>query len=255
MFESFDFKAQKEEECEECLARDFLVDAIIDGEQKKICRRCLVASGAIELKKPGVIQLDAINRPSVREAMFRASGMMPKPIQSHGQPKLEDLRERYEEVKRKRAAEQEKLRKEHELLQIIKGKQEKPKVLDSTEFVRYMESQPAQPAETKEREIQQSLMIQQTPQVSKVSQIFQPQPPQPRALQPSQPTLSKKDSGDFDFSIETTRHTRIRDLLEKMKRVDEESEAREKEKISKTLARKMEEKMEGADSAGYEEKI
>jgi|GEM_PF-3190958 len=245
MFESFNFTEQKEEECEECLARDFLVDAIVDGKQKRICRRCVIANNAIELKKPNAIQLDAIHRPSVRDAMFRASGIMPKPIQPsqtmHAQPKLEDLRARYEELKKKRAEEQAKKENSTELLQLLHGKPQKPEVLDEKEFVDYIEKLPKEITTTQ---------AQLTPQPQQISQ---------KKLQSGQ--TSKQNEVAIDFSIEATKRTRIRDLLERMKRLDEEAEAKEREKLEQALEEKMKKdtnadiSTDSTDSAGYEEKI
>lgn len=222
MFESFDFTAQKEEECEECLAKGYLVYAIIDGQQKKICQRCVVASGAVVIRKPNQIQMDVINRPSVRDAIIRASGMVPKPIQPSARAvKLEDLRERYEETKKKRAEEQ--IQRQRELALILPEHKEKVEVLDEKEFVNYIEKIP--------KEV-----------------------PQIQATQ----TPSDKGTSQFDFSIQAAKNTRIRDLLERMKRVDEEldkraeakTQARVEEKIRERQAEK--EEASGKESAEFQ---
>lgn len=219
MFESLkSFRQEPTEECEECLHKSFLVDAIIDGKQKRICQRCVMASGAIILRKPNPIQLEAMNRPSVREAIFRASGMMPKPLQaSSAQVKLEDLRERYEETKKKKQEEQ---IKKLALMPEPETKERKMKVLDEKEFVNYIETLP--------KEITA-----------------------PTAIATSPATEKKVEKPDvLDFSLEATRKTRIRDLLEKMKKMDEEAEAKEKAKE----AGLREEKREGEKKGEEEEK-
>ena len=146
-------------------------------------------------------------------------------------------------MKKKRAEEQEKARKERELLQIMKGKPETPQTLDSREFVNYIETQPREVPPQPTQTIQIQLPQAQKTEVKEVKQEVK------------QEIALKKETDNIDFSIEATRHTKIRDLLEKMKHADEEFEAREKEKIDKALAKKMREKMESPDSAGYEEKI
>lgn len=211
MFESFDFTSQKEEECEECLAKAYLVDAIIEGQQKRLCNKCIVANNAIVLKGPKHIEMDSISRPSVRDAIIRASGMIPKPVQpTYREAKLEDLRARYEETKKKKAEEQ--IQRQRELALIWPGQKEKVEVLDEKEFVNYIEKIPRD---------------------------------SPSSTQTTQTTIAThadKGTGHLDFSIEAAKKTRIRDLLEKMKRVDEELDKKADEKTQANIEERIREK-------------
>lgn len=207
MFESLKllkFKEEATEECEECLAKDFLVDAIIDGRQKRICQRCVIANNAIVLKKPLATQQEKIDRPSVRDVMFRASGIMPKPLQTSTTAKVEDLRSRYEELKKKREAlqrEKEFLAQKERQSTEWQDKKEKFEVLDEREFINYMESLPQETKETTEIKAE-----------TKTEEA------------------KEKAKEILDFSPEATKRTRIRDLLEMMKKMDEEIKAKETEK-------------------------
>jgi len=175
MFESINFAIEKEEECEECLTKEFLVDAIVDGRLKRICRRCLIANNAIEIKKPGPIELDIYTRPSVKDVLFRASGIMPKSSRET-QLMLQDLEERR---KQKLA--------EAKLAQAMQ-KHEPYETLDEQKFLEYLERKEKESIEKQER---------------------------------IKPVV-------LDFSIEATKRTRIRDLLEKMKQLDEMAQEEQK---------------------------
>ncbi len=241
MFESIKLSNEKEEGCEECLARAYLIEAIIDGQQKRLCNKCIVANNAIVLKGPKHIEMDIINRPSVRDAIFRASGMHPHPIQpTYREAKLEDLRERYEEVKKKKAEEQAKL------MSIVLPKRENPKVLDEKDFINYMKSLPpeqtksqttSQTSQTPSSQISPSIQppqpIQPTPPIQPI-QPLSPSSPSPQPISPK-PVQPEKGGGKkiLDFSIEGARRTRIRDLLESMQKKDDDADAQNLEKEKK----------------------
>ncbi|MCX8193854.1 MAG: hypothetical protein N3G19_00605 [Candidatus Pacearchaeota archaeon] len=215
MFESLkSFRNEPEEECEECLVKDFLVDAIIDGKQKRICQHCVVANDAIVLKKPASINVEKIERDTVSEVMKRLTGIAPKRIERPQSAKLEDLRKRYEERKAKReiaAATTEFFKTD--------GPQ-RFEVLDEREFKDYIEKNPqtqSQPAYF------QSSISQQSTTVATTKSIIQ-------TSQPSQDT--KISDAPLDFSPEATKRTTIRDLLEKMKLIIGRKETKEiEEKI------------------------
>lgn len=63
------------EECEECSNQDVLYDAIQDGKAKRLCKKCLITSDAVEIKKPKKINEQTSGRPSVREMLMKMSGL------------------------------------------------------------------------------------------------------------------------------------------------------------------------------------
>ncbi len=186
---------EKEEECEECGYKDVLFNAIIDGRQKRICNRCVIANGAIVLKKPVDVKIEEVPRRSVKEIMAELSGIKPRPLEKPVQmATLEDLRKRYEEVKQRRRALHEAQEREKQILATKAERETKEKVLDEKEFVQYLESEK-----------------------------FSEQPPQRLQQQITKTAEEKSKAGSMDFSIEATKRTRIRDLLERMQRLNEES--------------------------------
>lgn len=61
-------------QCEECFNQDILYDAILNGRAKRLCKKCLITSGAIEIKKPKPISIQT-GRPSVKEILIKMSGL------------------------------------------------------------------------------------------------------------------------------------------------------------------------------------
>ena len=183
MFESIKAMAKKEEICEECGHKDILVDAIIDGQIKRICHRCSIANSVILLKKPKDVKIENVPRRSVHEILEDMSGIKPTPIKKPSSKiTLEDLRKRYEEMKEKRG--QQKERQEQEKAEMKKEeKKNEEKVLDEKEFVRELENKNNESME-KEK-------------------------------------INEGEKTNIDFSIQATKHTRIRDLLERMKRQEQ----------------------------------
>ncbi|MCL6500662.1 MAG: DUF1682 domain-containing protein [Candidatus Pacearchaeota archaeon] len=194
MFETIYF--EKEEKCEECGYKDVLFNAIIDGQQKRICNRCVIANGAIVLKKSADVKIEEVPRRSVREIMEELSGVKPRPLEKPARMvKLEDLRKRYEEVKERRKLLHEAQERERQMLTAKKEAEEKgnaEKVLDEKEFIKYLEKE-----KSAEQLPQQQAQLQQATQET---------------------GRDKK----IDFSIEATKRTRIRDLLEKMQELNRE---------------------------------
>jgi len=177
MFESIEsMNAKKEEKCEECGYKDILIDAVIDGEIKRICHKCRIANPVILLKKPSDIKIEDVPRRSVHEILENMSGVKPTPIEKPtSKITLEDLRKRYEEIKEKR-----RLKMEKEKEEIKKEeREEKEKILDEKEFIETLE---------KERNMEKKF------------------------------PENSKEPEEIDFSIQATKHTRIRDLLKRMKR-------------------------------------
>lgn len=179
---------EKEEECEECGYKDVLVDAIIDGQAKRICNRCVVANNAIVLKKPVDVRIEEVPRRSVSEIMAALSGVKPRPLEKPAAiVKLEDLRQRYEEAKERKRLLREAQEREKQLAQ---GQIEvKESVLDEKEFVKSLETTTVQ-----------------------------------EEKKPEQALKAGSVGEQLDFSIEATKRTRIRDLLEKMQKLDQEKE-------------------------------
>lgn len=145
MFESISLSNldRREEECEECLHHDILFDAILDGRSVRICGHCVKANDAIVFEKPKQIQIENSIRPSVRDVMRRASGIEPKssPLEKpSSEVKLDDLRKRYEEIKAKRALEQ-----EQKKVRETKPEEKKHIFLDEGEFVNYVKNMPGMP--------------------------------------------------------------------------------------------------------------
>lgn len=255
MFESLkSFKYEPTEECEECLAKDFLVDAIIDGKQKRICQHCVVANNAIVLKKPAYVNLERIERDTVSDVMKRLTGIEPKRIERPQPVKLEDLRKRYEERKAKRKSE----------LPItvaiepfeVEGPQkfEGFEVLDENEFKNYIEMENQLPQSkfptsqlSTSQELSATQSIKQTPSILQTSQRIQ------------QDKISNQDKisdAPLDFSPEATKKTTIRDILEKMKLIGKKETKEIEGKIEAEA--KVEEKKENKDigkKEGTEEKI
>ncbi len=195
MFESI--KVNIEEECEECSYKDVLVDAIVDGVQKRICHRCMIANQAIILKKPHEIKEQHLPRRSVHEILEEMSGIKPKPIEKpSSQITLEDLRQRYEELKEKRL-------KESGVLQQRRDYE------DMEEKRRFLQQE-------KEQQIQQQ--------------------------------KSEAKEKIINFNIEATKHTKIRDLLIRMKKAKKEKpiekEEEKQEQVTEELIEKEEEKQE-----------
>ncbi|MCX8194356.1 MAG: coiled-coil domain-containing family 149 protein [Candidatus Pacearchaeota archaeon] len=179
---------EKEEECEECGYRDVLFDAIIDGQARRICNRCVIANCAIVLKKPADVKIEEVPRRSVSEIMASLSGVKPRPLEKPATAvKLEDLRQRYEEAKERKRLLREAQEKERQVTQQSQSIGVKEKILDEKEFVKHLETT-----------AQQEKKLEQPPKAMSEEQI--------------------------DFSIEATKRTRIRDLLEKMQRIDEQEE-------------------------------
>lgn len=157
MFESLSLSNldKKEEECEECLHKDILYDAILDGRSVRICQHCVTANNAIVMTKPGPIEMEAIERRTVRDVMKRATGITPRPLERPvNEVKLEDLRKRAEEIKAKRMQEQAAREQQAQKQQVIETKS---KFLDEKEFAKYIETLPmekqTQPGEKEEIEI------------------------------------------------------------------------------------------------------
>jgi len=153
MFESISLSNldKREEECEECLHRDILFDAILDGRSMRICGHCVKSNDAIVFEKPKQIQIENSIRPSVKDVMRRASGIEPKsmPLEKPGsEVKLEDLRKRYEEVKAKRALDQ-----EQKKVRETKSEEKKHIFLDEGEFVNYVKNMPGMPVLDVDKEL------------------------------------------------------------------------------------------------------
>jgi len=142
MFESLSLSNldKKEEECEECLHKDILYDAILDGRSVRICKHCVTSNNAIIMAKPGPVEMEAIERRTVRDVMRRATGITPRPLERPvNEVKLEDLRKRAEEIKAKRMQEQA-IREQQTQKQQVK--ETKSKFLDEKEFAEYIETLP-----------------------------------------------------------------------------------------------------------------
>lgn len=86
-------------QCESCEERGAEVDALVEGEYKKLCKTCVVLDGAV-IVPPAVNKSinDLYKRPTVREVLSRMSGVNRPAIDSYQMPKkefgLEDLRAR-----------------------------------------------------------------------------------------------------------------------------------------------------------------
>lgn len=142
MFESLSLSNldKKEEECEECLHKDILYDAILDGRSVRICKHCVTSNNAIVMTKPGPIEMEAIERRIVSDVMRRATGITPRPLERPvNEVKLEDLRKRAEEIKAKRMQEQAIREQQTQKQQVVETKS---KFLDEKEFAEYIETLP-----------------------------------------------------------------------------------------------------------------
>ena len=125
------------ERCEDCDSEDFLYNTICKGRSMRLCKRCLDANGALQLKDPesGPIEL---KRESVRERLANMAGIdlanhIPIDSKRPGNVTLESLRQRHEEVKRQReiqAAAQMAMQREAAT---------SSRVLDTGEFLNYLE--------------------------------------------------------------------------------------------------------------------
>ena len=65
----------KVEECEECSNQTILYDAILNGKGKRLCKKCIATTGAIEIKKPKKIDIQTNKRPSVKQILMKMSGL------------------------------------------------------------------------------------------------------------------------------------------------------------------------------------
>ncbi|MEM4152613.1 MAG: hypothetical protein QXK80_00620 [Candidatus Pacearchaeota archaeon] len=224
MFESLkSFRNEPEEECEECLTKDFLVDAIVDGKAKRICNRCVIANNAIVLKKPSHINIEKMEKTTVSDVMRRLTGIMPKRIERPQPVKLEDLRKRYEEKKAKITS------STIEPLESFKTERKKFEVLDEDEFKEYVEKN------FKDFQSQSQATTRSLTQLS--SQI-------------SQPSQEEVSDIPLDFSSEATKRITIRDILERMKLISKKETKEIEEKIDTELTEENKEKKEQ-----HEEKI
>ena len=78
-------------ECEQCFENPANVEALIDGEYKRLCNRCSILDGAVVLEEPLKINLDNIKRETVRETLMRMSGLS-RPHLRKKEVHLDDLR-------------------------------------------------------------------------------------------------------------------------------------------------------------------
>lgn len=222
MFESLkSFKYEPMEECEECLARDFLINAIVDGRQKRICQRCVIANDAIVLKKPANVNLEKIERETVSDVMKRLTGIAPKRIERPQPVKLEDLRKRYEERKAKRKSESAVTKEPFEINESQRF--EVFEVLDENKFKNYIEM---------ENHLSQSKLPR--------SQFSAPQELSQKTPQDKISNQDKISDAPLDFGLEATKRTTIRDILEKMKLIRKKNTKEIEEKIE-TVTEKKEE--------------
>ncbi len=196
MFESIkSAKIKEEEECEECGNKGVLINAIIDGRMKRVCNRCINSTNAIIIKKPQNVKIEEVPRRSVHEILEQMSGIKPKPIKKPvAEIKLEDLRQRYEEMKEKRKKLQEE--KEHkEKEEQIKLKKEleeneKSKIFDRDRFKKYVQMQ----KEIRKRPIENTI----------------------KEIKPKETEPIEIEEKEINFNIEATKNTKVSDLFRRI---------------------------------------
>lgn len=161
------------EECEECSNQDVLYDAILDGKAKRLCKKCLITSDAIEIKKPKKINEQISGRPSVREMLMKMSGLKKE-------KEMPDLKEGLEPSSDK---------SEITLNDLIERKRQKDKEQKEAQAIAQ-----ATQAQTEKRQEQQQ-KEEQPKQQRQQKQEFAPTPK------------------SFDFSISASKKLKIGDLL------------------------------------------
>lgn len=124
--------------CQEEFEEHELLDAVYDNKLTKLCKRCIGTTDAMAVKKPVQIEIENVARRSVKEILNSMAGIKPediknlKPIKKSSNITLEDLRERYDELKelkKQRKEEQEKIEQAKETEKSEKkqaGETEKP---------------------------------------------------------------------------------------------------------------------------------
>ena len=63
--------------CEECERKEAEVDALIDGDYRKLCKNCAAFAGAVVVERPSQQRIDAsqYSRPKVRQVLSRMAGI------------------------------------------------------------------------------------------------------------------------------------------------------------------------------------
>jgi hypothetical protein len=133
--------------CEECGSRDILEEAVVAGRGLRLCPKCIHLSGALVIRKIDNPNVEIRNF-TVRERLAKMAGVSlknrPEPSREYQSPvSLDDLRKRYEEVKKRRALEAEKARAAE-----YHPESQKPRVLDTDEFLNKLEKESPESAET-----------------------------------------------------------------------------------------------------------
>ena len=184
---------QGEEACEECGYQTDLIRAVLDGQALKLCRRCFTASNAVEMREPKKVQLEEY-RPSVSKVLEKMTGIKAKPVT--------------------RA-----ITSEPTIPEPITPK---PPTKETP--------QPVQSASTQPQSVS-------TPQQSTSQSTSQPTPQQSTSQPPKEPVNHKIQEGkDFnsengiDFSSDTVRKMKVKDLVEMIEQQGQEEGKENKSK-------------------------
>jgi|GEM_PF-5512922 len=112
---------KEKEGCESC-DKEAEVDALVDGEYKKLCKRCAAMEGAVIVEKPSLIQIDeSYKRPKVRDVLLSMAGLS-KPKLRKKEATLEDLRR----VQKEKLEEEKELKETISSFNVEKKEEEKP---------------------------------------------------------------------------------------------------------------------------------
>ena len=64
--------------CDECFAREVVYDSILDCKATRLCKRCLISSGAIDLGSARHSEVPQVALPTSKEVLCKMSGLNPK---------------------------------------------------------------------------------------------------------------------------------------------------------------------------------
>lgn len=234
-------KEEKEEICEECGHKDILVSAIVNGKLKRICHRCVIANNAIVIKKPKEIAIKEPQRKSVKEILNEMSGIkgtriVPKLKKPSNEVTLEDLRERYKKIKEKEEGKEQKTAQFQistpQTSQTSQNQNENAQENQEEEKIKSrLQSEPqSETTGTKKsiiskdvKEAYERLREKRRQEAEKRKRIIEN-----LKKEEKEEKENRRDETTISFDKKTIRHTRIRDLLEKMKALEEMNEVEEK---------------------------
>ena len=236
------------EECEECGYKERLVDAIISGEIKRICNRCVVANNAIVIRKPKTVDMrdiEHIERRSVHDILMKMAGLEKlKPIKKPpAEITLEDLRERYEKIKQAKKILQEregaeKIEEVKKVAEVIEHVEEKPEIKEAArgelrEEIKEKVGEILRPEEKKEEDFLRQLEKAQ-PDKKEFLEI-------PEQIKGAYEELKEKreEERGINFSLEATKRMKVADLVamkkqQEAKEIQQERQQETREETKQT---------------------